>query len=82
MSETTSRLCCRVWLRLLGYLYVSLLLRRKPLLLDPDVRGRTDSSLIERWQPAAGGVWAAAELLRRHYLQSTITRIKMRLLLP
>lgn len=63
MSETTSRLCSRVWLRLLGYLYVSLLQRRKPLLLDPDVSGRTDSSLIGRWQPAPAGVGTAAELL-------------------
>lgn len=50
-NELTSRLCYIVWLRLPGYFYVSLLQRRKPLLLDPDVRGRTDSSLTERWQP-------------------------------
>lgn len=50
-NETTSRPCCVAWLRLLGYLYVSLLQTRKPLLLDPDVRGRTDGSLAEGWQP-------------------------------
>ena len=50
-NESTYRLCCIVWLRLPGYLYVSLLQRRKPLLLDPDVSGRTDGSPTERWQP-------------------------------
>lgn len=66
-NEPTSRLCCIVWLRLPGYLYVSLLQRRKPLLLDPDVRGRTDSSPTERWQPGpSGGSAAAAELLCCH----------------
>lgn len=41
-DEPTSKLRCIVWLRVPVYLYVSLLQRRKPLLLDPDVRGRTD----------------------------------------
>lgn len=63
-SETTSRPCCRAWLRLLGYLYASLLQTRKPLLLDPDVRGRTDGSLAEGWWPDPGGGRAAAELRR------------------
>lgn len=33
-----------------------LLRRRKPLLLDADVSGRTDSSPTERWQPGPGQV--------------------------
>lgn len=61
-DETTSRPCCIAWLRLLGYLYVSLLQTRKPLLLDPDVRGRTDGRPAEGWQPDPGAGCAAAEL--------------------
>lgn len=65
-NEPTSRLSCIVWLWLPGYLYVSLLQRRKPLLLDPDVRGRTDSNPTERWQSGSSGGSAAAELLCCH----------------
>lgn len=66
----TSRLCCIVWLQLPCYLYVSLLQRRKPLLLDPDVRGRTDSSTTERWQPGPNGSSVVTELLCCHFRDS------------
>lgn len=51
-GKTASRLCCIVWSWLPCYLYVSLLLRRKPLLLDPDVK-RMDRKQAER--RVAGG---------------------------
>ena len=54
----THRPCCIVWLLQPGYLYVSLLQRRKLDLLNPDVRGQTEGTRQNQsWRRQTGPEW-------------------------